>query len=203
MIGKVGKIYFISFVSVISSTNPLTQRTCIPQWKVDLLPSCPFFILFCNIFFINFGMTLFKFDVRNEIAYFLLTRIKSSPERFQWFFTMKYFLLDKFRCSGLQLFYTPLLHNRYVWFVSGIKLLSHQVVHQDQLLDPYGDSCDRLKKDEIFNTKDRFVDKIYLCVLSGQIVNKDSRAKEGNISWNIIISKNSFYKKVHHDVSKA
>ena len=41
------------------------------------------------------------------------------------------------------------------------------MVQQDQLLDIYGDSCDHLKKDEIFNAKDRFVDVIYLMHIIG------------------------------------
>ena len=49
------------------------------------------------------------------------------------------------------------------------------MVQQDQLLDPYGDTCDRLKKDEIFNAKGRFFDVIQLCTLSGQIVDITTR----------------------------
>ena len=41
------------------------------------------------------------------------------------------------------------------------------MVQQDQLLDIYGDSCDRLKKDYIFNATDRFVDVIYLMYIIG------------------------------------
>ena len=48
-------------------------------------------------------MMRFKFDPSNETAYFVPIRIKPSPEKFGWSFSMKYFFSDKFRCSGLQL----------------------------------------------------------------------------------------------------
>ena len=54
--------------------------------------------------------------------------------------------------------------------------LSSSGFQQDQLLDIYGDSCDELKKDEIFNAKDRFVDVIYLMHIIG--TNSDVTTKD-------------------------
>ena len=60
-----------------------------------------------------------------------------------------------------------------------------------QLLDPDGHSGDGLKKDEIFNERDRFVDTIYLWYIIGtnswhetEIYNKIWHNK----LWNMIIS---------------